>query len=230
VRWSVKPVHWTHGKDTSHDGPRPVCTTRSSVGTEGRGCFRPDPHDGQTIRQALVDAELTAVIGAAPFDRTETRLTERNGARTRILSSTAGVTWSCESRSCGSGRVFPTVGGGPDRFQGDPQEERPVVDRLPRGTRRGVRDLPWVRGRSVRRGGAKGPDRMASRQDRVGWMPSETIGSGCTDGCPTAPATLRGSGRGCRPRRRRHPRGAVPGDVVRKTATPHRSRSPRVTR
>jgi putative transposase len=44
----------------------------------------------QTIYQALIDAELTAVIGAAPFERTETRLTQRNGARTRILSSTAG--------------------------------------------------------------------------------------------------------------------------------------------
>jgi putative transposase len=44
----------------------------------------------QTIYQALIDAELTAVIGAAPFERTETRIAQRNGARTRTLSSTAG--------------------------------------------------------------------------------------------------------------------------------------------
>jgi len=44
----------------------------------------------QTIYQALIDAELTAVIGAEPFERTDTRLAQRNGARLRTLSSTAG--------------------------------------------------------------------------------------------------------------------------------------------
>jgi transposase-like protein len=44
----------------------------------------------QTIYQALIDAELTAVIGAAPFERTEARITQRNGARLRTLSATAG--------------------------------------------------------------------------------------------------------------------------------------------
>jgi putative transposase len=44
----------------------------------------------QTIYQALIDAELTAVIGAAPFQRTEGRITQRNGARLRTLSATAG--------------------------------------------------------------------------------------------------------------------------------------------
>jgi transposase-like protein len=44
----------------------------------------------QTIYQALIDAELTAVIGAAPFERTEARLAQRNGARLRTLTSTTG--------------------------------------------------------------------------------------------------------------------------------------------
>jgi Transposase and inactivated derivatives len=44
----------------------------------------------QTIYQALIDAELTAVIGAAPFERTQARSAQRNGARLRTLSSTAG--------------------------------------------------------------------------------------------------------------------------------------------
>lgn len=44
----------------------------------------------QTIYQALIDAELTAVIGAEPFERTDTRLAQRNGARLRTLSTTAG--------------------------------------------------------------------------------------------------------------------------------------------
>jgi putative transposase len=44
----------------------------------------------QTIDQALIEAELTAVIGAAPDQRTDTRLTQRNGHRPRVLTTTAG--------------------------------------------------------------------------------------------------------------------------------------------
>jgi transposase-like protein len=44
----------------------------------------------KTIYQALIDAELTTVIGAAPFERTEARLAQRNGSRPRILTTTAG--------------------------------------------------------------------------------------------------------------------------------------------
>src|SRR3954466_5439874 len=43
-----------------------------------------------TIYQALIEAELTAVIGAAPHERTETRTAQRNGHRQRILTTTAG--------------------------------------------------------------------------------------------------------------------------------------------
>jgi Transposase, Mutator family len=44
----------------------------------------------QTIYQALIEAELTAVIGAAPHQRTPDRLAQRNGHRARMLSTTAG--------------------------------------------------------------------------------------------------------------------------------------------
>ena len=44
----------------------------------------------ETIYQALIEAELTAVIGAAPHERTDTRTTQRNGHRARILSTAAG--------------------------------------------------------------------------------------------------------------------------------------------
>src|SRR5919206_2988417 len=44
----------------------------------------------QTIYQALIEAELTAVIGAAPHQRTPDRLGQRNGHRARVLSTTAG--------------------------------------------------------------------------------------------------------------------------------------------
>ena len=44
----------------------------------------------QTIYQALIEAELTAVIGAAPNERTEARTGQRNGHRPRTLTTTAG--------------------------------------------------------------------------------------------------------------------------------------------
>src|SRR4051794_1020292 len=44
----------------------------------------------QTIYQALIDAELTAVIGAGPWERTDQRTTQRNGSRARTLTTTAG--------------------------------------------------------------------------------------------------------------------------------------------
>jgi putative transposase len=44
----------------------------------------------QTIYQALIEAELTAVIGAAPNQRTPDRLAQRNGHRSRLLTTSAG--------------------------------------------------------------------------------------------------------------------------------------------
>src|SRR5438876_9304049 len=44
----------------------------------------------ETIYQALIEAELTAVIGAAPYERSETRLAQRNGHRPWTLTTPAG--------------------------------------------------------------------------------------------------------------------------------------------
>lgn len=44
----------------------------------------------ETIYQALIEAELTEVIGAARHKRSEDRRTQRNGHRTRTLTTTAG--------------------------------------------------------------------------------------------------------------------------------------------
>lgn len=44
----------------------------------------------ETIYQALIEAELTAVIGAAPHERTPDRIAQRNGHRARMLTTTAG--------------------------------------------------------------------------------------------------------------------------------------------
>ena len=44
----------------------------------------------QTMYQALIDAELTAVIGAGPWERTDARTAQRNGSRPRTFSTQAG--------------------------------------------------------------------------------------------------------------------------------------------
>jgi hypothetical protein len=44
----------------------------------------------QTIYQALIEAELTQVIGAGPHQRAPERLAQRNGHRPRLLATTAG--------------------------------------------------------------------------------------------------------------------------------------------
>ena len=44
----------------------------------------------ETIYQALIEAELTDTIGAAPHERRAERTNQRNGHRTRTLSTTAG--------------------------------------------------------------------------------------------------------------------------------------------
>ena len=40
----------------------------------------------ETIYRALIDAEVTALIGAGPHERTETRTNQRNGSRPRTLN------------------------------------------------------------------------------------------------------------------------------------------------
>ena len=57
---------------------------RSGEGTDFiRECVR-------VAMQELIDAEATAVIGAGRYERTESRTTERNGTRPRLLTTHAG--------------------------------------------------------------------------------------------------------------------------------------------
>lgn len=44
----------------------------------------------ESLYQQLIEAEATAFIGAAPFERSTQRTTQRNGTRPRTLSTTAG--------------------------------------------------------------------------------------------------------------------------------------------
>src|SRR3954466_6756205 len=43
-----------------------------------------------TMLQTLIDAEATAHIGAGPHERTDTRTTQRNGTREKLVATTAG--------------------------------------------------------------------------------------------------------------------------------------------
>src|SRR3712207_2172279 len=56
----------------------------------------------EALYQALIEAELTAVIGAGPHERTGTRTAQRNGSRPRTLTTTRSeerrVGKECRSR------------------------------------------------------------------------------------------------------------------------------------
>jgi putative transposase len=44
----------------------------------------------ESMFQALIDAEATARFGATPHERTPARVTQRNGYRDRLVSTSAG--------------------------------------------------------------------------------------------------------------------------------------------
>ena len=62
----------------------------------------------ELVLQALIDAEVTEVIGAQPHERTPARTNQRNGSRARLLSTKAG---DVELRipKLRSGSFFPSV-------------------------------------------------------------------------------------------------------------------------
>ena len=90
MRWSARPGQWC-----SRRTQRTVAIDQSAL-LEVLDALKVAEVDdrirqaAQTIYQALIEAELTAVIGAAPNQRTPDRLAQRNGHRPRLLSTTAG--------------------------------------------------------------------------------------------------------------------------------------------
>jgi putative transposase len=62
----------------------------------------------ETIYQALIEAELTAVIGAAPHERSVERGRPAQGHRTRTLSTTAGDLELCIPK-LRTGSFFPSL-------------------------------------------------------------------------------------------------------------------------
>ncbi len=61
-----------------------------------------------TILQALVDAEATEHIGAGMYEQNDTRTTQRNGTRTKVVSTTSGDL-SVKIAKTRTGSFFPTL-------------------------------------------------------------------------------------------------------------------------
>ena len=62
----------------------------------------------ELVLRALIEAEATAVIGAAPHERTDGRLTYRNGHRPRMLATKAGDL-ELQIPKLRSGSFFPEI-------------------------------------------------------------------------------------------------------------------------
>src|SRR4051812_24452500 len=119
------------------------------------------------VMQELIQTEATERIGAAKYERTESRTTERNGGRDRLMSTQAG---DVELRipKLRKGSFFPVIleprrridqalypgDGGPRLRRLDPQRRRP-------GRR------AWHRLRNLRVGGLEDLRRPRRGRDRV---------------------------------------------------------------
>jgi putative transposase len=69
------------------------------------------------VLQELIETEATEAIGAARYERSATRTTERNGSRPKLVTTKGGDV-SVRSPSCAPGRSFPASwsrGGGSTR-------------------------------------------------------------------------------------------------------------------
>ena len=62
----------------------------------------------ERMYQALIDAEVTAAVGAGRYERTDARTTYRNGSRDRVLSTTAGDL-NLRIPKLRSGSFFPSL-------------------------------------------------------------------------------------------------------------------------
>lgn len=62
----------------------------------------------RTVLQELIEAEATEVIGAGRYERTESRVTDRNGSRPRLLTTKAGDV-SLAIPKLRAGSFFPSI-------------------------------------------------------------------------------------------------------------------------
>jgi transposase-like protein len=118
------------------------------------------------ILQQLIEAEATAVIGAAPHQRTEGRTNQRNGHRPRLLSTAAGDV-ELKIPKLRSGSFFPSL-----------LERRRRIDRA----RFAVVMEAWVHGVSTRKvddlvaawGSGRGSPSPRSHASAPSWTETST--------------------------------------------------------
>jgi putative transposase len=75
---------------TAHDDPGPVCLLEVLKALKAAKVDDRIRKAAETIYRALIEAELSSVIGAVPHQRTDTRSAWRNGHRPRTITTTAG--------------------------------------------------------------------------------------------------------------------------------------------
>ena len=93
-RGAIGEIFGVYGQALTEGNP-PMALSQSAV-SELLDAFRTG--DGvdliresvRMVMQELIEAEATEKIGAAKYERTDTRTTERNGARDRLLATQAG--------------------------------------------------------------------------------------------------------------------------------------------
>ena len=90
MRWSARPGQWFSRKDTTHGGSWQSALLEVLDALTAAEVDDRIRQAAQTIYRALIEAELTAVIGAGPHQGTPDRLAQRNGHRPRLLTTTAG--------------------------------------------------------------------------------------------------------------------------------------------
>src|SRR3954454_9614468 len=133
--WSMRPLGWCSSEGlrqrVQHEaGGHRAAVSETGLGTHGRTrCTMALDHAAllevlealktagvddrvkvaaQTIYQALIDAELTSVIGAGPWEHSAERSGVRNGYRPRLLSTPAGDLELSISR-LRTGSFFPSL-------------------------------------------------------------------------------------------------------------------------
>jgi hypothetical protein len=103
VRWSARPRQWFSRKDT-----RTVALDQSALLDVLDALKAADGDDrirqaAQTIYQALIEAELTSVIGAGPTSAPRPGWPRATAIGPGCWRPLPGI-WSCASPSCGPGR------------------------------------------------------------------------------------------------------------------------------
>lgn len=96
----------TEGDST--DGLATVCRIRPAGGTTYREAVHLIRESVRTVLQELIEAEAADVIGAARYERRESRVNERNGSRPRTLSTKAGDI-DLRIPKLGKGSFFPLI-------------------------------------------------------------------------------------------------------------------------